>query len=51
MDLDLFGGIRFEPFNNYGQRLVCVTSELDKAKVWMSVYWKFNTTLLDEKDF
>ncbi len=36
VDLDLFGGTRFESFNNYDQRLVCVTSELDKAKVWMS---------------
>ena len=36
---------------NYDHRFVCVTIKLDKAKVRMSGYWKFNTSKMDEKDF
>ena len=44
VDLDRLGDPSFKTFKNY----VCVTINLDSAKVRMSGYWKFNSSLFLE---
>ena len=46
-----FDGPSFEPYEDSNNKVFRVFIRLDKAKRRMSNYWKFNSSLLDEKDF
>ena len=50
-DLDLLGGASFETYKNSDHKILSASIRLDKAKCRMSGLRKFNSSLLDEKDF
>ena len=51
VDLDLIGGPSFQAYNNFDHRFVYFKIRLDRPKVRMSGYWKFNASLLEDKNF
>ena len=51
VDLDYLGGPSFEPYKESDHKMLCVSIRLNKTRRRMSAYWKFNSSLLDGKDF
>ena len=51
VDVDYLGGPSFEPYKDSDHKMLCVSIKLDKARCRISGHWKFNSSLLDWKDF